>query len=153
MSLHPLAQSSAQDMSQAVSLLTTTTGLIDIYFVAVHNQPDWILPQNLVLAVEEVQGYPNTIEWQGQHIPVHSLLAVNASEPAILLILEGSDDQQRIALLSSRQPRASRIRISTLHDTNDSRVLPYAYQKVMLEQDMYQVPDIDRLSQMLLSRS
>jgi hypothetical protein len=68
-------------------------------------------------------------------------------------VIEGQDDQHRIGAVDCRHaPKSLRIRISSLHDTNDSTVLPYAYQKVLLDQQLYQVPDIDRLTAQLLKR-
>lgn len=142
----------SQEMTQTISLLTTTTGLVDIYLVAAAGEPEWIIPQNLVLAIDMLEADATTAEWEGKPIVVQSLLADDYEGVATLVVIEGQDDDHRIGLLTATAPKSIRIRISSLHDTNDSTVLPYAYQKVLLDQQLYQVPDIDRLTAQLLKR-
>ena len=38
---------------EAVSLLTTNNGMLDVTVVPAVNQPDWIIPSSLILSVEE----------------------------------------------------------------------------------------------------
>ena len=141
-----------QEMSQTISLLTTTTGLVDIYLVTIAGEPEWVIPQNLVLAIDMLDAHATSAEWEGNTIPVQSFLDTDYEGLGTLLVIEGSDDQHRIGILTADTPKSMRIRISSLHDTNDSNVLPYAYQKVLLDQQLYQVPDIDRLTAHLLSK-
>jgi hypothetical protein len=141
----------AQDMSQTISLLTTTTGLVDIYLVAIAGEPEWVIPQNLVLEISQIDAQATTIEWEGQAIPIQSFLPDGYQGLGTLVVLEGQDDQHRIGVLTQATPKSMRIRISSLHDTNDAMVLPYAYQKVLLDQNLYQVPDIDRLTAQLVA--
>lgn len=142
----------AQDMNQTISLLTTTTGLVDIYLVAIAGEPEWVIPQNLVLAIDLVDAHTKTAEWEDKTIPVQSFLPADYEGLGTLVLIEGQDDQHRIGVLTSDTPKSLRIRISSLHDTNDSHVLPYAYQKVLLDQKLYQVPDLDRLTTQLLKQ-
>mgnify|MGYP000016336460 FL=1 len=146
------AQPAQQDMTQTISLLTTTTGLVDIYLVAIAGEPEWVIPQNLVLAIDLVDAHAKTAEWEGQQIPVQSFLPEDYEGLGTLVLIEGQDDQHRIGVLTADTPKSLRIRISSLHDTNDSHVLPYAYQKVLLDQKLYQVPDLDRLTTQLLKQ-
>ncbi|MEC7118332.1 MAG: hypothetical protein VXW65_00305 [Pseudomonadota bacterium] len=147
------ADSSTDQVAQTISLLTTTTGLIDIYALAVDGEPDWIVPQSLVL---EIVPLPNAkakhIEWQDQQIPTHSLLPNTVKGAAVAVLIEGDTDASRIALIVETTPVSMRVRISNLRDTNNSQVLPHVYQKVLLENKLYQVPDIDRLTKAIMRK-
>jgi|GEM_PF-3139610 len=142
---------SVDQASQTISLLTTTTGLIDIYALTVQGEPDWIVPQNLVLETLSVPAKSTSVAWQGQQIPLKSLLgkAVTVTE-AFAVLLEADNDAARIGVLTTEPPKPMRVRISNLRDANDSQVLVNAYQKVMLADELYQVPDLDRISKALL---
>ena len=142
---------SVDQASQTISLLTTTTGLIDIYALTVQGEPDWIVPQNLVLETLRVPAKSTSVAWQGQQIPLKSLLgkAVTITE-AFAVLLEADNDAARIGVLTTEPPKPMRVRISNLRDANDSQVLVNAYQKVLLADELYQVPDLDRISKALL---
>lgn len=142
---------SVDQASQTISLLTTTTGLIDIYALTVQGEPDWIVPQNLVLETLSVPAKSTSVAWQGQQIPLKSLLgkAVTITE-AFAVLLEADNDSARIGVLTTEPPKPMRVRISNLRDANDSQVLVNAYQKVLLADELYQVPDLDRISKALL---
>lgn len=144
---------SVDQASQTISLLTTTTGFIDIYALTVEGEPDWILPQNLVMDTVSVPAQSTSVEWQGQQIPLKSLLGKKPSTTeAIAVLLEADNDAARIGVLTAVQPKTMRVRISNLRDANDSSVLLNAYQKVLLEDQMYQVPDLDRIAAVLLQK-
>lgn len=144
---------SVDQASQTISLLTTTTGLIDIYALSVQGEPDWIIPQNLVLDTVSVPAQSTSVAWQGQQIPLKSLLGkAPTMTEAIAVLLEADNDTARIGILTSIPPKAMRVRISNLRDANDSSVLMNAYQKVMLEERLYQVPDLDRVTNTLLQQ-
>lgn len=40
---------------EAVSLLTTNNGMLDVTIVPASNQPDWIIPSSLILSVDDYQ--------------------------------------------------------------------------------------------------
>lgn len=144
---------SVDQASQTISLLTTTTGLIDIYALSVQGEPDWIIPQNLVLDTISVPAQSTSVAWQGQQIPLKSLLGkAPIVTEAIAVLLEADNDSGRIGVLTSTAPKAMRVRISNLRDANDSSVLMNAYQKVLLEEQLYQVPDLDRVTTALLQQ-
>lgn len=144
---------SVDQASQTISLLTTTTGLIDIYTLSVQGEPDWIIPQNLVLDTVSVPAQSTSVAWQGQQIPLKSLLGNNPSvTEAFAVLLEADNDTTRIGILTSVPPKPMRVRISNLRDTNDSGVLVNAYQKVLLEDQLYQVPDLERVTHALLQK-
>lgn len=139
--------------AQTISLLTTTTGMIDIYVLSVEGEPDWIVPQNLVLETLSIVTPATSVEWQGQQIPLKSLLG-KKSPPvsAFVVLLEAENDAARIGVVTAMPPTALRVRISNLRDTNDSQVLVNAYQKVLLADQLYQVPDLDRITTALLKQ-
>lgn len=142
---------STDQASQTISLLTTTTGLIDIYALSAQGEPDWIVPQNLVLDTLKVPAKSSVVTWQNQQIPLKSLLGQKSDQSeAVAVLLEGENDATRIGVLIASPPKPMRVRISNLRDANDSQVLLNAYQKVMLEDQLYQVPDLDRISKALL---
>lgn len=141
----------ADHASQTISLLTTTTGFIDIYVLSVDSEPDWIIPQNLVLDTMTVDAQATVVIWEGQQIPLKSLLGRSSTlTQAVAVLLEADNDAERIGVLIDTAPHAMRVRISNLRDTNDSAVLQYAYQKVLLADQLYQVPDLDRITQSIL---
>ena len=138
---------SIDQASQTINLLTTTTGFIDIYVLSVEGEPDWIIPQNLVIDTVDTTAQSTSLAWQGQQIPLKSLLGQTPSvTEAIAVILEADNDIARIGVLTATPPKPMRVRISNLRDTNDSSVLPHAYQKVLFADQIYQVPDLDRIS-------
>lgn len=144
---------STDHASQTISLLTTTTGLIDIYALSVQGEPAWIVPQNLVLETLSVPAQSTSVVWQGQQIPLKSLLSqTHTATEAFAVVLEADNDAARIGVLTDQPPKPMRVRISNLRDTNDSQVLLNAYQKVLLADELYQVPDMDRISQALLQQ-
>ena len=139
--------------SQTISLLTTTTGLIDIYALSVVGEPDWIVPQSIVLDTLTVPATAQSVTWQGQQIPLKSLLGKTAvAGDAVAVLLEADNDAARIGVLIDTPPKPMRVRISNLRDANDSQVLLNAYQKVLLADELYQVPDLDKVTQALLSQ-
>lgn len=131
--------------SQTISLLTTTTGLIDIYALSVQGEPDWIVPQNIVLDTLNVSAKSNSVVWQGQTIPLFSLLGeVIESPEAVAVVLEGDNDATRLAVLTAIPPKPMRVRISNLRDVTAEQPLAYAYQPVLLADELYQVPDLQK---------
>ena len=142
-----------QHASQTISLLTTTTGLIDIYVLSVAGEPDWIIPQNLVLDTLTISADATSVQWKNQQIPLKSLLGQNiATAEAVAVLLEADNDAARIGVLTDAAPKPMRVRISNLRDANDSQVLLNAYQKVMLADELYQVPDLDKVTETLLQK-
>jgi len=144
---------SIDQASQTISLLTTTTGFIDIYVLSVEGEPDWIIPQNLVIDTINVPAQSTSVAWEDQQIPLQSLLGNPPGvTEAVAVLLEADNETARIGVLTAAPPTAMRVRISNLRDTDDSRVLPYAYQKVLLAEQLYQVPDLDRITKSILQQ-
>jgi hypothetical protein len=141
------------DVNQTISLLTTTTGLIDIHVIDAKDQPAWIVPQNLVLDVVPAPANTQVLHWNEQSLAVFSLLGASgvATQTVVAVILEGDTDQQRVAILTSQPPASQRIRISGLHDVESGVRAPYCFQMVKLEGIDYQVPALDVLAATLTS--
>jgi hypothetical protein len=139
---------SGVDVNQTISLLTTTTGLIDIHVIDAKDQPAWIVPQSLVLDVVPAPANIQVLHWNEQTLPVLSLLGSSgvATQTVVAVVLEGETDQHRVAVLTSQPPASQRIRISGLHDTDGSVSSPYCFQLVKLEGIDYQVPALDGLA-------
>lgn len=141
-----------QDTSNAMSLLTTTTGFVDVYVIEAHQQLPWLIPQNLVLAALSAEANTHEVEWRDFHLPVLSLVDEQQQSP-VALVLEGFN-QHRFALLTEKMPEAQRVRISSLHDsdhTPTNEVL--SFQIVKMEEQLYQVPDFEKISQTLAKKT
>ncbi|MFP3570196.1 hypothetical protein, partial [Paraburkholderia sp. SIMBA_030] len=55
---------------EAMSLLTTNNGMLDVTIVPAVNQPDWIIPSSLILSVDESQQQVARYDWQQQDLTV-----------------------------------------------------------------------------------
>lgn len=134
------------DTDQTISLLTTTTGLIDAHIIVADQQLSWILPQNLILDVVDIPSDTYTLNWRKQELPILSLVdPVNRAKNLIMkaVIIEARNDAHRFAVLTTSDLISRRIRISELHDDEDSSKSKHCYQVVRLEGTHYQIPDVD----------
>lgn len=141
-----------RDMSQTMSLLTTTTGFVDVYIIEAHEQLPWLVPQNLVLAALSAQDNLKQIEWRDKNLPVLSLSSKNNTKP-VALVLEGIQDQHLFALLIDKMPDTRRIRISSLRDVNMEPVDElFSFQIVKMEDSLFQVPDFERIDKYVFDK-
>jgi hypothetical protein len=141
-----------RDMSQAMSLLTTTTGFVDVYIIEAHEQLPWLVPQNLVLAALSAEGRPKQIEWRDKILPVLSLSGEGNNKP-VALVVQGIKDQHLFALLIDKMPDTGRIRISSLRDMNMEPVSEvFSFQIVKMGEGLYQVPDFDRIDRYVFNQ-
>lgn len=147
---------SNQDVSYTMSLLTTTTGFVDVYVIDVHEQLPWLIPQNLVLAALSAESGIRDIEWRDHNLPVLNLVNPQASKPVALVIENMHGD--RFALLIEKMPESRRVRISSLHDVDPEQDAeagqaaasqPFTYQLVTMEDQLHQVPDFEKINQHL----
>ena len=155
---------------EAVSLLTTTNGTLDVTIVPAFNQPDWVIPSSLILSVEEYDERTSTYHWQKQELAVFHLLPQDeAVEKAI--VLEGNTSEHRLALQTAGELRQLQVRISEVKDTevpenfdktninetvvpfNENVMLSYLFQTVMIEDKVYLVPDLDKIAHQLVDVS
>lgn len=153
---------------EAVSLLTTNNGMLDVTIVPASNQPDWIIPSSLILSVEDYQERISTYQWQEQNLAVFHLLPQDRI-PEKIIILEGNTTEHRFALQTAGELRQLQARISDVKDTelpeqfvdtgvdeiegqsDENVVLSYLYQTVMIDDNIYLVPDLDKIAHYLVN--
>ncbi|MEZ7503175.1 hypothetical protein QO189_11915 [Psychrobacter sp. Arc29] len=153
---------------EAVSLLTTNNGMLDVTIVPASNQPDWIIPSSLILSVEDYQERISTYQWQEQNLAIFHLLPQDRT-PEKVIVLEGNTTEHRFALQTAGELRQLQARISDVKDTelpeqfadnsvdktegqsDENVVLSYLYQTVMIDDNVYLVPDLDKIAHHLVN--
>lgn len=139
-----------QHANQTMSLLTTTTGFVDVYVIEAFGQLPWLIPQSLVQAALSAKSHISEIEWRDYTLPVFSLVNTTQENPVALVV--ESYNQHRFALLTEKMPEAHRVRISSLHDDDTQPANePFSFQIVKLEENLYQIPDFEKINQKLFS--
>mgnify|MGYP003639612614 FL=1 len=152
---------------EAVSLLTTNNGMLDVTIVPAVNQPDWIIPSSLILSVDESQQQVSRYDWQQQDLAVFNLLLQDQT-PEKMVVLEGNTTDHRFALQTAGDLRQLQARISEVKDVetpeqfstangedreeyfNKNDVSSYLYQTVMIDDEIYLVPDLDKIAYHLI---
>ena len=154
---------------EAVSLLTTNNGMLDVTIVPAFDQPDWIIPSSLILSVDDYSEYAAMYEWQQQQVAVFHLLPRHQT-PEKMIVLEGNTSAHRIALQTAGELRQLQARISDVKDIDlpeyfiktddkiddvDERVqeddvLSYLFQTVMIDNTLYLVADLDKIAHQLV---
>ncbi|MGE6245295.1 hypothetical protein ACQKCF_04750 [Psychrobacter proteolyticus] len=152
---------------EAVSLLTTNNGMLDATIVPAANQPDWIIPSSLILSVDESQHQVSRYDWQQQDLAVFNLL-MQDQIPEKMVVLEGNTTDHRFALQTAGNLRQLQARISEVKDVETSEqfsttngedreeyfdkndVSSYLYQTVMIDDEIYLVPDLDKIAYHLI---
>ncbi len=152
---------------EAVSLLTTNNGMLDVTIVPAVNQPDWIIPSSLILSVDESQQQVSRYDWQQQDLAVFHLLLQDQT-PDKMVVLEGNTTDHRFALQTAGDLRQLQARISEVKDVetpeqlsganiegreeyfDKNDVSSYLYQTVMIDDEIYLVPDLDKIAHYLI---
>ncbi len=154
---------------EAVSLLTTNNGMLDVTIVPAFDQPDWIIPSSLILSVDEYSEHTWTYEWQQQEVAVFHMLPRHQT-PDKMIVLEGNTSAHRIALQTAGEMRQLQARISDVKDVElpehyyktdsiidtvhervqEDVVLSYLFQTVMIDNTLYLVPDLDKIAHQLI---
>ena len=154
---------------EAVSLLTTNNGMLDVTIVPAFDQPDWIIPSSLILSVDEYSEHTWTYEWQQQEVAVFHILPRHQT-PDKMIVLEGNTSAHRIALQTAGELRQLQARISDVKDVElpehyyktdsiidtvhervqEDVVLSYLFQTVMIDNTLYLVPDLDKIAHQLI---
>ncbi|WP_201605785.1 hypothetical protein [Psychrobacter immobilis] len=152
---------------EAVSLLTTNNGMLDVTIVPAANQPDWIIPSSLILSVNESQQQVSRYDWQQQDLAVFNLLLQNQT-PEKMIVLEGNTTDHRFALQTAGDLRQLQARISEVKDVetpeqfsttngkdreeyfDKNEISSYLYQTVMIDDEIYLVPDLDKIAYHLI---
>ena len=100
---------------EAVSLLTTQNGMLEVTIIPAMNQPDWIIPSSLILSVDDYTENVWTYPWQEQEVAVFHLLP--PEEPVDkMIVLEGNTVVHRFALQTKGELRQLKVRISDVKD-------------------------------------
>ena len=158
---------------EAVSLLTTNNGMLDVTIVPAFNQPDWLIPSSLILSVDDYNERTATYEWQQQKVVVCHLLP-QGKIPDTMIVLEGNTADHRLALQTAGALQYLQVRISEVKDIevpeefntpeqidkidSDKTALPfdenvmlsYLFQMVMINDNAYLVPDLDKIAHQLV---
>lgn len=152
---------------EAVSLLTTNNGMLDVTIVPAVDQPDWIIPSTLILSVDECQQQVSSCNWQQQDLVVFHLLSQDQI-PNKIIILEGNTTEHRFALQTAGNLRQMQARIAEVKDVetpeqfsgtdvgegedyfDKNDVSSYLYQTVMIDDEIYLVPDLDKIAHHLI---
>lgn len=101
---------------EAVSLLTTSNGMLEVTIVPAFNQPDWIIPSSLILSVDDYSERIWTYLWQQQEVAVFHMLPRD-QVPDKIVVLEGNTVVHRLALQTAGELRQLKVRISEVKDT------------------------------------
>ena len=71
---------------EAVSLLTTNKGMLDVTIIPAFNQPDWLIPSSLILRWDDCAERIATYEWQQQAVVVFHLLSQDQPPNKIVVL-------------------------------------------------------------------
>lgn len=151
---------------EAVSLLTPKNGKLNISIIPALGQPNWLVPTQLILAVCDEHERKLNYLWQHdkgvQEMPVYTLIPKEIAVEKIV-VLEGNSDAHRLALQTAGDIQAVDVKISDIKDvTLDEeewqiiqKSLPHTgasydiksivYQAVMMNGEIYIVPDLDKI--------
>lgn len=148
---------------EPVSLLTAEHGALKVTLIPVHGQPNWIIPSDLILSIDEYHEYLWTYLWQDQEVSVYHLIPKSVT-PDKLIILEGNSDVHRLALQTTGELITKIVRISDVKDVTlskqelakiksnhtDVEQKEYLHQAIMLDDEMYVIPDLDLIAHHLV---
>lgn len=151
---------------EAVSLLTPKNGKLNISIIPALGQPHWLVPTQLILAVCDEQERILSYRWQHdkgvQDVPVYTLVPEEIAVEKIV-VLEGNTDAHRLALQTTGAIQAVDVKISDIKDVAldeeewqiIQKSLPHTgasydvksivYQPVMMNGEIYIVPDLDKI--------
>lgn len=102
-----------------VSMLSVTKGQLTIARIPVVDAPDWIIPKDLILAVEQYHDRIWNFLWQGQDVSVYHLLP-KSEQAEFIVVLESVTDVHRIGLQIQGDVSYHSVRISDLKDVDDT---------------------------------
>ena len=183
---------------EAVSLLTTDNGMLEVTIIPAQNQPDWLIPSSLILSIDEHQQWTDSYLWQQQQLAVFHLQTAEQTLDK-MIVLEGNTAQHRIALQTAGELRQLQLRISEVRDielpqnyqqtatidngstavssaspqsygnsqsvteysamsdtsehyqqVSEDQLLSYLFQTVMVDEQPYLIPDLDKIAHQLL---
>lgn len=113
---------------EAVSLLTTDNGMLEVTIIPAANQPDWIIPSSLILSVDDSNERVWTYQWEQKKVSVFHLLP---HEQPIdkTIVLEGNTNAHRFALQTAGNLHHMKVSISEVKDAE----LPEDYVQVSID--------------------
>ncbi|OLF38942.1 MULTISPECIES: hypothetical protein [unclassified Psychrobacter] len=113
---------------EAVSLLTTDNGMLEVTIIPAANQPDWIIPSSLILSVDDSNERVWTYQWEQKEVAVFHLLPheqpINKT-----IVLEGNTNAHRFALQTAGNLHHMKVSISEVKDAE----LPEHYLQVSID--------------------
>lgn len=104
---------------QDVGVLSITTGQLTIARIPSSNSPDWIVPNVLILTIDEFDERIWTYVWRNQEVPVYHLLPKELA-PTHLVVLESVTDIHRLAIQIRGDVTFHSVRIADLKDADDA---------------------------------
>lgn len=142
---------SSIDLSQEQiqSLITTSTGFLDVYEIPVHGDVPLLIPQNMILSAMSVKANEKLVEWHDKQLPTYLVHQPNLSE-VTALVVEGEQETTRFALLCDRMPNSLRLRISEVVDV-EKDAPAQTYQYVQVNGKDYQVPNLRAIQQQVFN--
>ena len=130
---------------QIQSLITTSTGFLDVYEIPVHGDVPLLIPQNMILSAMSVKANEKLVEWHDKQLPTYLVHQPNLSE-VTALVVEGEQETTRFALLCDSMPNSLRLRISEVVDV-EKDAPAQTYQYVQVNGKDYQVPNLRAIQQ------
>jgi len=112
---------------EAVSLLTTDNGMLEVTIIPAENQPDWIIPSSLILSVDDHNERVWAYSWEQQEIAVFHLLSHDKPIDKTI-VLEGNTIVHRFALQTAGDLRQMKVSISDVKDAD----LPEHYAQIAM---------------------
>lgn len=103
-----------------MSIISVTTGQLDIAIIPVVDGPDWILPQSLILEIQPATERSWNLAWQGQDVPIYHLLPEDQT-PTSIVVLESVTDVHRIGLQIQGKVGYHAVRIADIKDMDSDR--------------------------------
>lgn len=100
-----------------LGILSVTTGQLEIARIPVVDAPDWIVPKELILAIEPYHDRIWNFLWQGQDVSVYHLLP-KTEQAEFIVVLESVTDVHRIGLQIQGDVTFHSVRISELKDVD-----------------------------------
>lgn len=159
---------------EPVSLLTVEDGVLELAIIPTKNQPDWLVPKNLILTIEAYSERIWTYIWSNpqkdtiQEVAVYHLID-RQTNPDKLVILEGNTNVHRLALQTTGEIGYTSARISDVKDIelpediqmhmrnslpslldNPDAPFDFMYQAVSIGDTIYIVPDLDLIAHRLV---
>lgn len=164
--------------SNTVSLLSATTGVLEIAKIPVVDKPDWIIPQALILTIDEYTDRIWTYRWKNQDVAIYHLLPKNMPADRIVVV-ESITDAHRIGLQIQGEVTFHTVRLSDLKDATEEELQShnfiaqsfddnaqeqivaswppvvaheqdFVFQPVMFNGELCVVPELDKLSHYLV---